>query len=266
MFRNLFTKTLHDKRGFIIGWSIGLSVMSIITVAFFPTIKDQMGELFANVPKALESITGTPDDYKNIAGYVATGVFDLRMPMLTLIMIIIHGLSLSVGEESSGKLYQLLAQPIGRTKIVWQKWLALLVITVVTHIALFLGTLGIIAVIGESMALSKLFIGTLLCALLTLAIGSLTVALGFALGRRGLVTMVVTCYAFGSYLLTSLSAQVSWLEKIETVSIFHYYQASTAIKGDFNLVNIIVLVLLSLAAVTSGAFIFNKRDVGVHNA
>lgn len=266
MFNNLFLKTLHDKRGFMLGWSIGLAVMAGITIAFFPTIKDQMGELFANVPKALEGVTGSPDDYKNITGYVATGVFDLRIPMLTIVMAIVLALGVSSSEELSGRLYQLLAQPISRSKIVLQKWLAMLTIFAAAHLALLLGILLVIALIGESMALSSVFIGTFMCLLLTLAIGSITLAMGFATGRKGLTTMIVTSYVFGSYLLTSFAAQIEWLRHIEPISIFHFYKASEAIKGSYSLGNIAVLCGVAAATLLIGTFFFNKRDVGTHSA
>lgn len=266
MFKNLISKTLYDKRGFMFGWSLGLVVMAGITVAFFPTIKDQMGTLFANMPKALESITGSPEDYKTISGYVSTGVFDLRIPMLTITMAIIIGLGLGVGEEYSGKLYLLLAQPLSRAKIVWQKWLAMVGTFVVVHLALFAGILAVIALINESMPLHKVAAGTLMCFLLTVATGSLTLALGFALGRKGSVTMLVATYVFGSYLLTSFAAQIEWLKHVEPISLFHYYKASEAIKLGYNSSNIVILLAISLTAVAIGAVIFSNRDVGTHNA
>jgi len=266
MSKNLFTKTLYDKRGFIFGWSLGVVVMAGITIAFFPTIKDQIGTLFSNVPKALQSITGSSEDYKNIVGYVGTGVFDLRVPMLTITMAIILGLGLSVGEEYSSRLYQLLAQPIARTRIVWQKWLAMLAVFTVVHVALVAGIMLVVSLIGESIALNEVIAGTLLCLLLTATIGSLTLALGFALGRKGLATMLITTYAFGSYLLTSFAAQVDWLRHIEPISVFHYYKASDALKYGYNMNHIIVLVSISVIAILIGALAFRQRDVGTHGA
>lgn len=266
MFQTLFLKTLHDKRGFTIGWSIGLAVMAAITVAFFPTIKDQIGALFANVPKALESVTGTPDDYKTITNYIATGVFDLRIPMMTIVMAIILALSLSSSEEASGKLYQILAQPLSRSKILLEKWLAMLSIFAVTHIALFFGILLTVVGIGEQIALSKLFIGTFLCFMLTAAVGSITLALGFGLAVRGFATMIVSVYVFGGYLITSFAAQVEWVKKIDSISIFHYYKASEAMKHGYSFRNILVLLGIALVSVLVGLYVFQKRDVGTKNA
>ncbi|MFO0971418.1 MAG: ABC transporter permease subunit [Candidatus Saccharimonadales bacterium] len=266
MFKNIFTKTLYDKRSFMFGWSLGLAIMAGITIAFFPTIKDQIGTLFANVPKALESVTGTSEDYKNIVGYVATGVFDLRIPMLTITMAIILALGLSAGEESSGRLYQLLAQPVTRTKVVLQKWMAMTGIFFLTHVMLLIGIWMVIVLVGENMAFSKIWAGTLMCFLLTLASGSLTLALGFGLGRKGLTTVLITSYTFGSYLLTSFAAQIDWLKHVEPVSPFHYYKASDAIKVGLSLRHIIILLLITCIAVAIGTVLFNRRDIGTHNA
>lgn len=266
MFNNLLQKTIYDKRWFIFGWSIGVVVMASITIGFFPTIKDQIGELFSNIPKALQGVTGNTEDYKNIIGYVGTGVFDLRMPMLTITMAIILALNISAAEESSGKLYQLLAQPISRSKIMAQKWAAMMIVFALVHSALFIGIVAVVELIGESMPLQKIASGTLMCFLLTAAIGSLTIALGFGQGRKGLTTMIVTTYVFGSYLLTSFAAQVEWLRHIEPVSIFHYYQASTALKQGIDWGNITSLIAIIVVALLVGTAVFNRRDVGTHNA
>jgi ABC-2 type transport system permease protein len=266
MFKNLITKTLYDKRGFMFGWSLGLIVMAGITIAFFPTIKDQIGTLFANMPKALESITGTTEDYKTITGYIGTGVFDLRIPMLTITMAIIIGLGLGVGEEYSKKLYLLLAQPVSRTKIALEKWIAMIVTFAVVHVALFAGILAVVGLIHESVPVGKVFAATFMCFLLTVAAGSLTLATGLALGRKGLTTMIVAVYVFGSYLLTSFAAQIDSLKNIEPVSLFHYYKASEALKVGYNFGHIATLVFIAVAAILFGAWVFNKRDVGTHSA
>lgn len=266
MFKNLINKTFYDKRGFILGWSIGVAIMAAITIAFYPTIKDQIGQLFQNIPKALESITGSSEDYKSITGYVGTGVFDLRIPMLTITMAIILGLGLSVTEEYSGRMYLLLAQPIARTKIVWQKSLAMVGIFTIVHIVLAGAIAFVVSIIGESMALDKIIAGCLMCLLLTTAIGSITLGLGFALARKGLVTMLVTVYVFGSYLLTSFAAQIDWLKHIEPASVFHYYKASEALKSGYNLDHITVYLLISVVAILIGAIMFKNRDIGTHSA
>lgn len=266
MFKNIFTKTLYDKKVFTIGWSLGLAVMAAITVAFFPAIKDQMGTLFANMPKALEGITGTPEDYQTILGYIATGVFDLRVPMMAIIMAVILGLNLSVVEESTERLYQLLVLPIKRRSVVLQKWFALLAILATSHGVLLLGIVATVAVIGESMHIENVLAGTVMCFLLTAVVGSMALALGFALGRRSLATMVVSGYTFGAYVLTSFAQQIDWLKTLDYFSIFHYYKGSQVVKEGFVMGNVAVLLGTAVVAVAFGIAFFISRDIGRYNA
>lgn len=249
----------------MIGWSLGLVIMAAITVAFYPTIKDQIGTLFANTPKALQSITGSADDYRTVSGYVGVGVFDLRIPMIALTMAIILGINLSVTEETSGKLYQLLSLPISRSKIVFQKWLAMIGIFFITHLALFLGVLATIKLINESMSPSRLALGTFICFMLTVATGSITLLSGFGSGRRGLTTLLISVYVFGGYLLTSFAAQIEWLRNIEPISLFHYYKASEVIKIGLNWQHTFVLLAISCASVLLASILFDRRDIGTHN-
>ena len=87
MFSSITTKTLYEKRWFLLGWTLGILTMAGVTIAFYPSIKDQVGQLLASVPKQLQSVTGSAEDYRSIAGYIGSGVFDLRIPLLTLTMV-----------------------------------------------------------------------------------------------------------------------------------------------------------------------------------
>lgn len=266
VFKSIITKTLYDKKSFMIGWSIGAAFMAALTIAFFPAIKDQIGTLFANIPKALEGLTGTAEDYKTITGYVAAGVLDLRMPMITLVMGVILGIGIGVQEESTERLYQLLVLPLSRTKIVLQKWLAMLVVIAVVHAALFVGSLAVITIIGESISLAALLAGTVMCYLITAAGASMSLGIGLAFGRKGLATALASGYLLGSYVLTSLAAQVDWLKQVDYVSIFHYYKAADAVKTGLNMGHVTFMILFSVAMLAIGVFFFRTRDTGTHNA
>jgi ABC-2 type transport system permease protein len=264
MLNNLYLKTLYDKRWFIIGWGLGSAAMVVLTVAFYPTIKDQVGELFKNIPPQLQSLVGDTEAYKTITGYVGSGIFELRVPLLTIAMAIILGINLTVGEESSGKLDQLLSQPLSRSKIVLEKLLAQLTIVTAVHLMILCSLIGIIIAIKETFSFGPILSATFMSLLLTTATASLVMAISFVTGRKGFSILLGSVIAFGSYILTSLATQIDWLRYIDYASLFHYYHPAEVVKNGLNVTNVIVLIGITVVSAMLAIFFFQQRDIGTH--
>lgn len=261
MFNSITTKTLYEKRWFLLGWMLGIITMAGITIAFYPSIKDQVGQLLASVPKQLQSVTGSADDYRTMAGYIGSGVFDLRIPLLTLTMAIILAINISSGEESNGQLDQLLAQPVSRTRIVLEKWLAFTLIIIASHIALFISIVLLVVLIGETASISMLAGATLMATLLAIVSGSLALMASFATGKKGLSIAVSSLIIFGSYLLTSFATQLEWLRTTDNFSIFHYYKASAVIQHGIVASHVTVLLGIIVFCILIAIIGFRRRDV-----
>ncbi len=265
MFKNLVGKTLYDKRWFIFGWSLGLIAMCALTIAFFPTIKDSATQLFQNIPKQFQNLVGDTSSYSTITGYIGSGIFELRIPMLTLPMSIILAVGLTVSEESSGKMYQLLAQPVSRSKIVLQKWLSLLIITTVIFAMMTVGIIVTTLLIKEHVPYAKLGMFTLMCWLMSMAVSGICFMVGAASGRKGLTIFVSSFVAFGGYLISSFATQVSWLKNLDYISLFHYYHPSIITKQGLVFSHILVLVTVSIVSIIIATIGFANRDIGVND-
>ena len=83
MMQSLVTKTLYDKRGFIIGWAAGLSFMVIAVLSFFPAFsKDKAFETFAaQIPAAFAGFIGDVSSFTTVQGFIATQLYDIRIPL-----------------------------------------------------------------------------------------------------------------------------------------------------------------------------------------
>lgn len=239
--------------------------MVVLIIIFFPSFKqdESINQLFANVPTQLQAFVGDTSSFNTISGYVSSQLFDIRVPLLTLIMAVVLGVGLTVTEEKSGQLYQLIAAPVSRSRIALEKWLTLVGIFALVHLALFASTVGTIWLIHESFPLGSLANLTLMCFLLTLAIGSVTFALGFATGSRGFTILIGSFVAFGSYFLSSFAKSVSWLEPYDFISLFHYYNTSALAKTGLQLRDVLVLLSVTVITVVISLILFSKRDIGV---
>lgn len=263
MLGSIFTKTLYERRLSTAIWTIVLAIYTISIIALYPTLKQAFGEALENIPESMQSIMGNANDYQNINGYIDIQII-AQMIFLTLILGIIIGVNLIAGEEKSGTLHTLLAQPVSRAKIYTQKILA---IAVITGVASFIG-IGLGSVVGAMMVgefsnlyVDKVFMGAGMTWLLTLCFSTLAYMIGAITGNRAAGGVVAGMYAFGSYVITALAASAKSLEPLNTFSLFHYFNQPSIMKNGLDFGNIAVLLLVTLVFFVIGLVVFRHRNI-----
>lgn len=262
--KNILTRALYDRRWFLLGWTLGLAVFAIILLVFFPSFKDGFGdELTRNLPAALQGFIGDITSFKEINAYIATQMFDIRAPMLLSIFAIILGASLTVNEEDKGLLRNLTALPVSRTRILLQKWLAVVIITTLALGGLLAGIVAGAGLVGELEQLDWSTLGQLLTMtwLVALALTSVPFFVGLASGKRGLTIGIASLVAIASFILTTFARNVDWLKDPERASLLHYYQPDTLYRQGFDATNIAVLAGVIIALFIIGVVNFRRRDI-----
>lgn len=261
MFKSLFLKTLYDKRWFLVGWAVGLIALLALTAAFYPVIADSVSDLLQAIPPALSSLVGEAGAYSTYEGYLGSAVFGIRAEMIFVPLAIILALSLSVNEESSRRLYQLLAQPVSRFSIVLQKWFGGVCIIVII-MALVYGSLIITSLmVGEVVPYAALTKMTLMSGIFTVALFSLTLSLAFAFGRRGIAIIVPIVWVMGSLLLDSFGAQIDWLKNADWLSLHQYYNTATLSNSVIDVTSVAVLGSVTIVPLFMALVAFQLRDI-----
>lgn len=262
MFSGIFLKTLYEKRWFTLSWFVGIIVMGLITMVFFPYFSNSgFDQVVNSMPKSLEGLLGDANAYKTVAGYADAQIFALRMPMLTLIMSITLFVGLSAGDESRGTLETLLAQPVSRARVFWAKFWAGALICAVGCIGIFVGVVLSFVFIDGSMSLTRLAAACFGCWLITLVFGALAYAVGTATGRRGVTIALASIVAFVSYLITSLAPAVSKLDFAQHFSMFYYYNTPSIISSGLQLRNTGVMLGAIVILTIGSLLLFKNRDI-----
>ena len=152
---NLFTKTIYDKRAFIIGWGLGLAFIGFLMMIFYPAFHQDSGldQLVKSLPPAFQGLVGDLANLKELPGYVGSQLFEVRIPIFVSILSIILAVGLTVGEEEKGQLRTLAALPLSRSRILMSKWLAIVMISFITTLATIIGMEIGLVVIGETLDL-----------------------------------------------------------------------------------------------------------------
>ena len=262
MFRSVFLKTLFDRRWFMFGWSLGVMAMLGFTAAFFPTFRDSgLDEIMKTIPPALKSMLGEMSEYGNFPGYVASAVYGLRAQMLFIPLAIILGYSLGVSDEANGRLYQLLAQPISRRRVLLEKYAAGLVVmaVIITLCALAVGTVAV--VLNESVPTELLAKISAMTMLFSTAIYTLTYGLGKAFGRKSVALFVPLVWVMFSVLSDAFSSQVDWMKNADYLSVLRYYNTGDLLHDPIDMMNVAALGGASLLVILVALIAFPARDL-----
>jgi len=264
MMRSIFLKTLYDRRAFIIGWFIGMLALAALMTSFFPAFQAEGGiEVLAEgVPPAFEGLIGDLASLKTFDTYIASQLFDIRVPLIGGVMAIILGLALSTKEESDGELRTVLALPISRSSLLFQKFLAMLVIIAIITLGLALGVYAVLPSLSDASIETALMIKLLAMTwLVMVTFGTITYAVGMMSGRKAIANAIAIVAIIGGFLLTTFSSAVEWLQKYEFLSVLHYFPAVEIVTSGVAKKDVAVLILICLLLMIVALVVFRKRDI-----
>ncbi|MFI5040284.1 MAG: ABC transporter permease, partial [Acidimicrobiales bacterium] len=123
-------------------WTASLVCLVGIYVAVYPSVKgnSSFAQMIDQMPKAYRALFSATSgvDFTSAAGYLNTELLTFMGPLLVLVYAIGAGASAVAGEEERHTLDLLLANPVSRTRVLSEKFAAL-----VAGVALLMGVLWI---------------------------------------------------------------------------------------------------------------------------
>lgn len=262
--RFVFLKTLYDKRWFILGWTLGLAAMTVLMVVFFPAMKTEgsLDFFVQSLPEAFQGLIGDLENLRHFSTYIATQLFDIRLTILQGVMAIILALGLSVAEEERGQLRTLLSLPYSRTRVLVEKFAAIVAINGIGAIGVAVSIVATVPFIDESIQLDELLRLTVMAWLLMIALSSVTFAAGIMSGKRAVAMVVGMLVVVGGFILSTFGSAVDWLEPYQWLSLFEYFPAVDVVKDGIIIEDVLVLGGVSIVALVLGWIGFVRRDIG----
>lgn len=260
MFRTIFSKTIYEKRWAMLWWTIAMFAMTLLIVVLFPTFQSAFGQTLKDVPDSLKQILGSASDYQRIEGFLHLQVF-MQMIFLTVIYGVILGTGLIAGDEGQGTLQTLLAQPVSRFRIYFEKLAASAVILWIVNLGMFVAIWIGCIIISQSIDYYRLFVAVNALWLVSMVFSLVGFALGSVLGKRGIAGALAGAYAFLSYIINSLVDTVHWFRYPNYLSPIKYFTSPRILDNGVDFLNILVLAIACVVLAVSGFVIFNKRDI-----
>ena len=267
MLDSIFAKTVWERRRSITWWTLGMVALAGITVAFFPAIRDDaesFEELFSAFPEELLSIFGIDDPASLVT---ATGLVNSRIysgfgPIILAVLGIVLGTAAIVGEEESGTLNLLLAQPVSRAQIIVEKAAAAAVLVGIVASALFLTLSAVNPLMDLGFGFSGILAANFTLWLFTMVFYLFTMAIGAVTGSRSLTVGIAAAATGALFFINGLAPlvdEIAWMQKLTP---FYWLQNPNPLANGFDLVAILIFVLAAAVAGAVGIWGFDRRDIG----
>jgi ABC-2 type transport system permease protein len=263
----LIALILHTSRSqvrSVVIWGMALGLLSLITVAFFPSLEDQgqqLNELMKSYPPEMRELFGMGEgtDLATIEGFLASQVFSFMAPLALAFFPILASAGAIAGAEERGTIDVLLGNPIPR----WQ-------LVVGNFVATAISTLGIVAILGlftwvpavlldVDLSLEKTEEATLNLWPLCTFFGGLALLCSAIFHRRVLAIAIPGFVLVATYFVNALGNSVEDLEDAQPLTVFHYY--GSAIEDGIDWSNFSGVTLAALVLVLLAVLAFRRRDI-----
>jgi ABC-2 type transport system permease protein len=263
MLATVFAKTLRDQRKALVWWTVGFVGTVLLYSAFWPNVRDNASQLtkyMKHMPEFMRNLVGGVD-FTTPEGYIQSEVFSFLGPILLLVYAIGAGSRAIAGEEEAGSLDLLLSAPVGRRRVVLDKFWAMLAATFWLALAMWIALLAFGPAFDLRPGLEGFTAASLNLFLLALAFGAVALAVGAATGSKGLAVGVPSGVALITFILNTLAPSVHWLEPYRVLSPFYYYSGGDPILNGLDPLHAVVLGAITVVALASALWAFERRDL-----
>jgi len=263
MRRSVFWQTVSELRRPLLHWTLGLAVAPWLVLLARPLLwfilGDQAG--LGEGPGWLAFLLGDAASLKEPGQWMYAAGFGIVLPSALIIFMIYMGSWLVAGEEERNTLGLLLAVPLQRYRLIFEKFAVLILAALAPSAAVWLalsliGWLGWIDVGGAALAGASA-----LLFLVGLAFGAAAMALGSLTGRRRLSFNVILALALLMLIISRAPSSSPVQPVLRFFSLFSYYYA--ALLDSFYWLNALILFLTAAAGLIFAWSIFEHRDLPV---
>jgi ABC-2 type transport system permease protein len=198
---------------------------------------------------------GTPE------GWYQIETFGMMAPIAVMVVTVTIGARALAGEEEHRTMGLLLANPIRRSTVIYQKTLAMILYGMAVGLATFAGV-AVGSLLGNlRMSVGNIGATCLLLTLLGLVYGGVALALGAATGRMRIATFGTTGLALIAFVANGLlpfSENLSGLVKWQP---FYYYLSSDPLMNGMNWGHGAILAGLTAILIALSILLFQRRDL-----
>lgn len=259
----IFNRELRRNLKAFLVWTISMSLFIAMIIAFYPSIADNAvdyAKMLDQLPKAMLSAFNL--DTLSLADPL--GFYGAEAYVLVLLFASVYAVQLGAGilskEEDERTIEFLLAKPISRAQIVWEKiWSVLFYLTLFNVVTSGVTYVGLEMVKREAYnraALFYLFLGAYVVQMVFAALGLLISV--FVTKAKSILPLSIGI-VLGSYIISVMAKMSARVEFFKYLTPFSYADAGEIINTGTPQIGYMVLSLALIMAAVLGTFYFYER-------
>jgi ABC-2 type transport system permease protein len=255
---SIFIKALRDQRWQIVGFGVSLMVIAMMDVFIWPSYRDTLQNF--EIPAAIQAFIGSDLSFATAPGFLS-GEYFSWIPILLIVYAVIQGTGAIAGEEGSGTMDLLLAQPIPRASIVLQKSLVVITGSVLIVAIGWLGFLVSIPFVDIDVTLADAAIASANMLPITLLFFALSLWAGAVAPSRSSAAGVAVVVATAAYFINTLANGVESLRNLKYATPFYYYGSGLSLVHGIDWPHVGLLLGIAAGFVVLAMRAFSTRDV-----
>ena len=263
--KNLFQKTLFDHKKGLMFWTLGIIITDLMMASLFPTIEKMSPELIneyiTSFPKEISVWFGDLAAMSTPEGFLNVELFSFMLPFAFIAYAITVGTNIIAGEEKNQTIDILISNPIKRSNLILQKFLALATLIIIFCLITWAGFIFTLPI----MKINLFNLGQMCVNLALIAIffGSISILTGSITGRTGISTGLSGGLAFITFLINGLAKLSPDFEPIKYISPFFYYSDSNALFNGINIMHFLIFISSIALIIYLSIYFYKDRDLGV---
>ncbi len=257
---SITTKTLGDARLMATVTGLILAAMALMMGVIYDTLDEVLIQMGGAFPEAMLQVLGI-EDFTTVFGFLNAELFSITGPVAVIYVAVVMGGRAVAGEQDSGSMDLLLANPVSRTRVLLAKAAALAVVVIGLPVLLglftWLGTalVGIEVPVAGIAGVSVHLIG------IGLLFGGLALLLGAAFGRGRAATAGTAGIALLTYVVNGFLAVNERFADWVLISPWYYYLGSNPLERGVDFGHLGVLVGAAVLLVVAAAATFERADI-----
>ncbi len=263
----IFRRFVIDRWRADVWWAIGIVAMIVANMAFFPGIKGQaeLDKTVADLPPALKAMFGIESGISigSAAGYIQAQVFSSLMPILLLVLAIGLGSGAVGGSEEDGSLEFLLAQPVSRRTILFERGLGMMAVLALHTIVLTAAMFAICPMFGalDGVDLAGMAAECIACGALAMLHAGVAFSVGAWTGRRTPAIAIASAVAAAGYMALGLFSAIDAPVALRYLTPWYWFLRENLMVSGANLIAFLPALALAVVVTAVALPVFARRDI-----
>ena len=258
-------QTLRAGRRSLITWSVAFAAIIALYAVIWPSVRGntRWRELFNTLPETYRALftAGGQIDLSTPAGYLGVELLGFLGPALIAVYAITVGAAALAGEEADGRLEITLSAPVGRWRLLAERFAALVADVVAVMLAMGLVLWAFSATFGMGLTPAAIGAATAALAIFGVFAGAVAIAVGAGFGGPALARGIAALAAVLSYLMNALAQVTSVLRGIRPASPFYLLFGNQPLAHGLRVGPALAVIAVSFALVALGGLGFARRDL-----